>query len=374
MPVFRSEVDWYRSTPWWRLLSKTIQISWRTSHLALCLLGILLHRLAYNLETYLFQIPATSSNGSILASTSVEAAPSDLSKSVFANPLDLASIDLSIANLFPIPNAMLPSLSGFAFLIVYFLTSLAIWSFVGGIIARRAIMELGVRTSVGWGPTVQLVVKRWRSILWATTLPIVSILLISVIPIFLGLIARAGSIGAILGLIGAILSIPVMLAFGWVAFLMVAGYPISLCSIIAEKNADAFDGLARAAAYLFQRPMTLLLAGIVGIAGCIVGLGVFSIAIRLGISMFICLFEVGLGASISVMAQNSSMVVRSLIASLSGIVALLETAYLFTFFWSAAAAIYLVLRWEIDHTDFDDLDLQELGEPIEMPPVATAPE
>lgn len=34
-------VDWYRSTPWWRLISHSLAISWRASHLALCAVALL---------------------------------------------------------------------------------------------------------------------------------------------------------------------------------------------------------------------------------------------------------------------------------------------------------------------------------------------
>jgi hypothetical protein len=42
---------------------------------------------------------------------------------------------------------------------------------------------------------------------------------------------------------------------------------------------------------------------------------------------------------------------------LRGIVPLLLTAYGFSFFWTAAAATYLILRRDVDHAEFDLIDM-----------------
>ena len=42
---------------------------------------------------------------------------------------------------------------------------------------------------------------------------------------------------------------------------------------------------------------------------------------------------------------------------LRGIVPLLLMAYGFSFFWTASAATYLILRREVDHAEFDLIDM-----------------
>ncbi|MFM8400194.1 MAG: hypothetical protein ACKOAH_20380, partial [Pirellula sp.] len=50
---------------------------------------------------------------------------------------------------------------------------------------------------------------------------------------------------------------------GWVAAIPLFGFSLSTVAIVTEKQADAFDGMSRASAYVFQRPATLILAVIV---------------------------------------------------------------------------------------------------------------
>ncbi|MFM8399323.1 MAG: hypothetical protein ACKOAH_15980, partial [Pirellula sp.] len=54
-------VDWYRSTPWWRLLSHSLSISWRASHLALCAIALLVTQALVGVSGLLFD-PKTHSS------------------------------------------------------------------------------------------------------------------------------------------------------------------------------------------------------------------------------------------------------------------------------------------------------------------------
>ena len=49
-------IDWYRSTPWWRVASQTIVISWRSTHLLLCAVGLLLTQLWLSASLKIFGV------------------------------------------------------------------------------------------------------------------------------------------------------------------------------------------------------------------------------------------------------------------------------------------------------------------------------
>ncbi|MFO0925223.1 MAG: hypothetical protein U0905_22405 [Pirellulales bacterium] len=49
------------------------------------------------------------------------------------------------------------------------------------------------------------------------------------------------------------------------------------------------------------------------------------------------------------------------------------TGFVFSFFWSAAAALYLTLRHEVDHTDMDEIDLFEKQPAKSIPSIGSPP-
>jgi hypothetical protein len=156
------------------------------------------------------------------------------------------------------------------------------------------------------------------------------------------------------------------LGLGWCAAVTLFGFPLSVAAIVSEKNADAFDGVSRAAAYSFQKPATLILA-VIGAEwlGHFAG-GMVSVAVNTGFSILERAFN--LGASQDLLGQGTLW--DGLIA---GFVPLIVTAFGFSFFWSASSAMYLVLRKEVDNTEFDLIDMDAPDLPKPLPTLPTAP-
>jgi hypothetical protein len=50
-----------------------------------------------------------------------------------------------------------------------------------------------------------------------------------------------------------------------------------------------------------------------------------------------------------------------------GIIPLLISAFCFSYFWTVSSAIYLILRRDVDHTEFDSIDMNVAGEPKALP-------
>jgi hypothetical protein len=357
--VPRASIDWYRSIPWWRLLSQAICISWRASHLVLAALAIACTSLGWVIGEKVFAPENVSSLW--LTSNWAIAFPSQ----ILTLPERLQRFTDSFPALEMTAESM--TLRRSAYWVFGTLWTIGVWSFAGGLLARRSLMEMGVRTSVGWGPSCNLVCRRWLSMVWGIAMPLIATVGLALMPLMLGFVARAGFAGQLLSLLLMIPASLLAIGIGWCAAISAFGFPLSICAVVAEKNADAFDGVSRSAAYVFQRPMTLLVILILGLGLAWLGDFIVQTVLSCGEQFVWAAFSVGFGGNIQDRLGSDQGLLGGLFWGAHSIIPALRMAFLFSFFWSAAAAAYLTLRWEIDHTDFDELDLQEIGEPVALP-------
>jgi hypothetical protein len=383
--VPRVTVDWYRSTPWWRLVSQTISISWRASHLLLCAAGLLVTWSLTSFSFWIFEpehieapvrwiepvrnLPALTPFDRELPQ--VMAAMTDSSDSswsagwVSRSPDSFLQVWRRYLH-YPFEALQSLTLRRAAYLLFNTLAVVVVWSFVGGCIARRSIQELGTRITAPWSDTVSLVTTRWLSLGWSTLMPSALIAMCGLIPLLLGWLSNIPWVGP---WVAGLLMLPLVLmslGLGWCAAVTVFGFPLSIAAIVTEKNADAFDGVSRAAAYSFQKPATLIL-GVIAAEwiGHFAG-GMVSVAVNTGMAALRVAYN--LGSSDNLAATGSMWD-----GMISGFVPLIVTAYGFSLFWTASAAIYLILRREVDHTEFDLIDMDAPGLPKSLPPLPAAP-
>ncbi len=371
--VPRVSIDWYRSTPWWRLASQSVTIAWRGSHLALCVLGLILTQWVTQFSFYTFGpeeiivseswLTPRESTYAVLPFeshlTSFGLGPSTsnsmLSDSKWYSPApdSFISVWRRYASI-PYQAIQLLTVRRAAYVLFNFIGVLAIWSFVGGCLARRSIVEMGTRISVPWKDTIALVLKRWQSIAWSITMPLGLIVLCCLIPIVIGWLSNIPVVGPWLAGILLLPGIFLFLGMGWSAAVSLFGFSLSTCAVVCEKQADAFDGLSRAAAYTFQRPLTLLLT-ITGaelisrFAGTLL-----SMVLNTGYSIFASAFEMGSFYSI----HSMGTVFDPFFAML---VPMLTAAFGFSFFWTSSAAMYLLLRKDVDNAEFDLIDMGDVA-------------
>jgi hypothetical protein len=157
--------------------------------------------------------------------------------------------------------------------------------------------------------------------------------------------------------------VPVLLCsigIGWCAAITLFGFPLSVCSIVTEKQADAYDGISRSAAYTFQRPLTLGLCVLAAQFLGMIGGGMLSLVLTSGALVVQASFDVGSFSSLSQLESVWAPI-------LTNIVPLLITAYGFSFFWTASAATYLILRLDVDHAEFDLIDMDVETAPKTLP-------
>lgn len=383
--VQRVAIDWYRSTPWWRLATHTVGISWRASHLLLCAVGLLLTYLLTNLSFAIFNpeyvesplrwiepsrdvpalVPFDRELHQVIESMAGDPTAKEMGPWYHRSPDSFLQVWRRYAS-YPFQALESLTLRRAAYLLFNTLAVIAIWSFVGGCIARRAIQELGTRITAPWTDTVGLVSRRWLSIAWAAVMPLALVLICCLVPLLLGWVSDVPAIGP---WVAGLLMLPMVilsLGLGWVASISLFGFPLSTAAIVCEKKADAFDGVSRAAAYTFQRPLTLILAVIAAEwLGHFAG-GIVSIVVNTGFSIVSRAFGVGSFYPLKEMGTWWDGI-------FAAFVPLTVTAFGFSFFWTASAAIYLILRRDVDHAEYDLIDMDSPAAPKPLPPLPAEP-
>lgn len=394
--VPRISIDWYRSTPWWRLVSQSVSISWRTSHVFLCAAALLITQIGFNISQKIFIGSSSSSSSAYAESTATQwlhPKTSDVPIAPWVPGVDglsevmLGSQEKSDWYRFnsdsfvtvwqryaTVAYEMLDgtSVQGgitfrvFAASLWNILWVIAVWGMVGGMLARRSVQELGLRITAPWIETVRWVRMRWLSIVWSVLMPLSLVLVIALVPWTIGWISNATWVG---GTLASVLMVPIVflgLGLGWVCAISLFGFSFSTVAIVTENQADAFDGMSRATAYTFQRPATLFLGVCIAEALGYFSGSIVSIVLNTGYNVVAQAFQ----ASSAFALQGEK---NGLAFMVQGLVPLLLTAYGFSFFWTASSALYLVLRKEIDHAEFDTISMKNDEEPKALPKLAPVP-
>ncbi len=325
--VPRVELDWGRSFWWWYPISRAIQPAIRMTSLLPSILALLLMQAGLALAIVWFQ-PTLGVSSQIS------------SRGIF--------LDLPEQSAPPIPKFSIDNLAFLTFAVVWIAL---IASLFGGLIARRAAVELGQRTVAPWIRSVKLVLSRIVSYLWAAGLHIVALAGLLLPIAILGVFSTLGSFpAAVAGIILVAVCIPLIFSVGRLAMSLIFCFPLSVCAISIEKRADSFEGFSRSNAYFFQRPVLAFLC-------------VFLLAIFGEVGAFLVNWTVQLGWGLIkntyLAAGSIELKGNSFTGAGDWLAANLITAFRFSYFWSATAGLYLVLRRCVDNTDLDEMDILE---------------
>ena len=247
----------------------------------------------------------------------------------------------------------------------------------------------------------------------ALALPLLGVAVIAVPMVALGSCMRLDWGLLLVG----VLWLPVLLGGFLMTVLLLGllfGWPL-MWGTIATEGSDAFDAISRSYAYTFQRPLRYLfyvtVAALLGLLGSLLVWGVSESTVHLGY------WGTGWGAGNARIAAvrhdadydwrtarpedaeterqtgawKNGLPIRAGVALVGFGVALVRTAtcaFAYSYFWCVAAAIYMLLRNDVDHTEMDDVHLEneehsyglpsltrdKAGVPgIDEPPAAAAP-
>lgn len=259
------------------------------------------------------------------------------------------------------------------------LWAVAVWALFGGAITRIAAVELASEERVGWGAAIRYAGAKWRSYFCAPLFPLIGVLLAAVPVGVAGLLLREEYVGVLL----AALAWPLLLLAGFfMAILLlglVFGWPL-MWATISTEGMDSFDGLQRCYAYVFGRPLRYLFYAVVAAAfGWAGWLLVRNIATGL---IWLTNWSASWGAGAERIQEilqggqalpGAGPVGAWLIIVFVGGVKLLAVGFVYGYFWTAATAIYFLMRHDVDATEMDEVFLDEdAGEPTYgLPPVKT---
>lgn len=348
--VPRVEIDWERSAWWWYPLTRSIGPAMRMNSLAVGVIAILLSSAGLQLGQRWFQ-------------------PDWKPVWHLSDPSDTTSLPKLVRWAMEVGQSLL-SFERMGLKELGFLTFLLLWltmsfALLGGVLARRSLVELGQRTVSAWGEALFIVGSRWQSYLWSMGMHFVAVAGL-LIPFFLlGLVSRLGPPGANISGVLLLLCFPLVFALGRFALSAIVCFPLSVCAIAAEKKGDAFEGFSRSNAYFFQRPVLVVLC-----AACLLPIG------WVGEQLLFWTLTSGwwlMRGAFELTGGRLSSAAQAYIDVGHWLAEILLVAYWFSFFWSAAAAIYLIARKSVDSVELDELDSLESATERSLPDIPTTP-
>jgi len=245
-----------------------------------------------------------------------------------------------------------------------FALALAAWSLVGVILCRRSAYlfvghdDSSVRLAIQYG------LKRWPASVGAPLIPLVAAFLMAMSLATVGLVGRFPFVGStwltiaspFLGLMG----------FG-MAFLLFAtacGWPLMVAAI-ATDDCDSFGGLSRAYSGLTGRPWQVAAHTVFGL---LVGIVLMWIVILIGEMTIWC------ATSCTALGSGLTQAHDSLFGPLTFLADQTVAGIGISFFWSATAVIYLLLRQEVDGIPLDRIAPDDEARPVRDPlPVVGIP-
>jgi len=250
------------------------------------------------------------------------------------------------------------------------LYALAVWSLFGGAIARSAAVAIARDGCPHPQSCLDYSRGRFVSFMGAPLLPLIAILLLWIPCAAVGLLGRIPVAGetVVAWLWFVPLACGVALAF--VLAVIAAGWPLMVCTV-ATEGSDAFDGLSRAYDYVLNRPWyaawLVLLALVYGSA-----------------SIFFVEHILKFGSHLADWAAATGMSTPSVVTlaerspdGANGVatmfwrqsVSVLGWGFVYSFFWSAATMIYLLLRQSLDGTPLNDVAGLDQQPAADTPPL-----
>lgn len=309
------------------------------------------------------------------------------------------------------------------YLLLCLVWTVVVWAFCGGVISRIAAVQLGGKERITLPQAVRFVTSRYVNYVLSPLVPVGIIAFIILAMAVYGFVAMIPFVGDII-LYGLLL--PLVLLGGVVmAILLVglAGYPLMYPTVSAEGS-DTFDALSRSYNYVFQAPWSYLWYNLVSILYG--SLAVLFVVFMGSLTVYLGKFAVSqapwsetwnrkpdylfadapesfgwrqllvagspltttekvvpdpetgrrryvyteVDPTLAKQYRDNMWTVEKVGAAMASfwlvLVLLLVIGFSYSYFWSAATIIYLLMRRKVDETDLDEIYEDE---PLpELPP------
>ncbi|MDR3633047.1 MAG: hypothetical protein P4L84_04370 [Isosphaeraceae bacterium] len=237
-----------------------------------------------------------------------------------------------------------------------------VWGLFGGAIARIALLQVSRSRSLTLTGAVRFAASNAVSLVSAPLAPLLAVGAFALLCALFGLVYRIPSVGATFA--GALALVPLLagLVMTVVLICLALGWPLMAPAVAAEGE-DSFDALSRSFAYVNQRRglylFYVVLAWLVGSVG-LVFVDVFA-------GLVVHLAEWGLSFSaprdtlLALWGRSDAGLPAAAAAHgfWLGLVGLLAHAWIYSYFWSSSAIVYLLLRHNVDGTPFHELHVPD---------------
>jgi hypothetical protein len=272
------------------------------------------------------------------------------------------------------------TVSKFAYFLFGGLWTLLVWSFFGGAITRIAAMHLGREERVTLRESMSHAAHYLGSYFTAPLFPLMGVALFSLPIALLGLLMRLDA-GVLIAGVVWLLVLLAGLAMAVLLLGLLFGWPLMWGTISAEGS-DALDALSRSYSYTFQRPLHYLFYALVAVAlGALGWLLVYLLSDQI---IALTYWAASWGAGATRVAEIIRAIELSpgggvfgvgtgLIEMWEGLLRTIAAAFSFSFFWCAATAIYLLLRRDVDQTEFDEIYMEDEDDRHGLPPLKVDP-
>jgi hypothetical protein len=234
------------------------------------------------------------------------------------------------------------------------LWAVIVWGIAGGAIARVAVVQAATGSRVGLGTALRFALGKASSLIGAPLTPMLAVAILSGGCAAFGLLYRLpGGVGGVVT--SALGFVPLMLGLVMALILvgLALGWPLMHATIAAEGE-DAPDALSRSYSYVNQR---LVRYGVHAALAWLIGaVGWLAVVIFARVVLSLADWGVSLGAPGFEQIGELAVLGRLFWAKVVG---LLVTAWAYSYFWSAASILYLILRRDVDGTDWHDVYLPD---------------
>ncbi len=286
----------------------------------------------------------------------------------------------------------------FGFLALGILLTVAIWAFFGTAIARIALFRYTRNESLPLDSAVRFACREYGSALACILVPLAAVAALA-IPAFLIGLLMSFDLGLLLA--SLIYFLVLLLGLGMALLLLglAFGWPLSISAVSAEGQ-GFFDGLTRSFAYTYQRPFSY---GFYALVAVIAGGLTWIVVDRATVGVErLADWSTSWGANAANAgrmetiqnetrgelswdflrgAEGSAAVGRSwsfragtgVLHFWKSLLRTVAVGFLFGHFWCLAAAIYLLLRKQIDDAELDELFVLEEQRTYELPSLQETP-
>jgi hypothetical protein len=234
-----------------------------------------------------------------------------------------------------------------------------VWGVLGGAIARIAVVELASGERPGVAAALRFALGRIGALVGAPLSPLIGLSVLGGLCALVGLLYRLGPTGETIA--GALAFLPLLA--GLLMALLLAGlglgWPLMVLTVAAQGE-DVFDALSRSYSYVFQRPWRYL--GLVTLAWAIGALGLIAAWVLANLVVQMALWGLTAGGPdtrvirlFEPSAGGDAGMAGTLHAFWLAVVDLLASGWIYAYFWSASAIVYLLIRRDVDGTEIEDV-------------------